>query len=588
MAAGGGTEFLVDAALYLGATAVAVPLFRKLKLGTILGYLGAGVLLGPSALNLLYNGDGVFAIAELGVVLFLFVIGLELSLSRLWSLRHTIFGLGLMQLLVTGTAIGWVIDYIDVLSTGPAYIVGFGLACSSTAFALSLLEERHELNTPHGTKAFSVLLLQDVAVIPLFAAIPFVATQGDNAADGLPIDWQAIGLAAGAIAAIVFLSHFVLDRVLRLVAISGSREAFTAAALLIVAVTALIVDAAGLSMALGAFLAGVLLAESTFRHQIESDIEPFRELLLGLFFIGVGMQLDLAVLRNAWVVVLFGAAALIVFKAAVIFVLARILKSATPTALKTAAVLSQGGEFGFVVFSLSVGEGLLTSADATMFSAIVTLSMMATPLIMMAVSKLEHNPSGAAIPVTDMEDHGSVLIVGFGRMGQLVNQVLRSSNVKTICIDNSPRRIEVASRFGNKVYFGNGTDVHLLFQAGALDVDAIVFTLNAKEKLKPVVQAVRERCPKVRILARVYDRLHEIEMMDVKADFVVREMYESSMALAGETLAGLGFSEQLIADIMAEYRERDRDRLLAQKAEGIYAKKDVLSKPFEAVEQELS
>lgn len=575
-------EFLVQAAIYLGATAVAVPVFKRLKLGTILGFLTAGILLGPSALGWLTAEEGVFHVAELGVVLFLFVIGLELSMGRLWALKTTIFGLGLSQMLLTGGVISYGFYAMGILSLGPAIIAGFGLACSSTAFALSLLDERRELNSAHGTKAFSVLLFQDIAVIPLLAAIPFVAMMDQGNAEGVTLTWSAVGRAAGLIVIIILAGKYVLDFFFRVVAVSGSREAFTAAALFVVALVSLGMAEVGLSMALGAFLAGVILAESSFRHQIEADIEPFRELLLGLFFIGVGMQLDLSVLVQSWWIVLVGATGLIVLKATILFVLARAFGTGQGTALKTGTILSQGGEFGFVVFSLGAGRGLFEADMATLLSAVVTLSMMATPVLMILVSRLGQDMTHDVTPVGEEDVNGTVLVVGFGRMGQQVTQILRGSGVEVTAIDNDPHRIAIAAEFGSKVYFGNGTDINLLVQAGAMRVDAIVFALDAKEDIQSIVAAVRERCPKVRILVRAYDRVHEISLIDVETDCVVREMFESSVLLAQKTLAFLGYSDQNISDITAEYRQRDEDRLMAQKAEGMHANKEDWTRPFES------
>ncbi|WOI52018.1 monovalent cation:proton antiporter-2 (CPA2) family protein [Parvularcula sp. LCG005] len=579
-------SFLLQATIYLGATAIAVPIFKKLKLGTILGFLAAGILMGPSGLNWLRQEDEVFHVAELGVVLFLFVIGLELSFRRLWSLRRTIFGLGLLQMAVTGLAIAVGFEYFGLMSRGPALVAGFALACSSTAFALSLLEERRELNTAYGTKAFSVLLFQDLAVIPLLAAVPLVARMSAGAEEAVQFEWEAIAAAAGCIIAIVVLGRFVLNWFFRLVAVSGSREAFTAAALFVVAGTSILMVEVGLSMALGAFLAGVLLAESAFRHQIEADIEPFRELLLGLFFIGVGMQLDLDVVWQYWWIVLAGAGGLILLKMAIIYGLARLFRSNHSNALKAAAFLCQGGEFGFVVFSLGVGRGIFETEVATVMSGIITLSMMVTPVIVILAQRMVGREKAGAVPgIEDIDQDGSVLIVGFGRIGQMVNQILHSSNVAVTAIDNNPRRIEIAAQFGNRVYFGDGSDVNLLVQAGATKVDAVVFCISARDKLKPTIQALRERCPKVRILTRVHDRIHEMELMDVEVDYVVREMLESSIVLAQKTLSYLGFSDHMISEITAEYRERDRDRLLAQRAEGIHAKKEIITKPFKAVDR---
>ncbi|MEM9286131.1 MAG: monovalent cation:proton antiporter-2 (CPA2) family protein [Pseudomonadota bacterium] len=580
MAAAGGSEFLVQAAVYLGATAVAVPVFKRLKLGTILGFLSAGVLLGPSALGLLQAEEGVFQIAELGVVLLLFVIGLELSVPRLWSLRKTIFGLGLLQMLITGLAIGFGFIIFGLLTSGPGLIAGFALACSSTAFALSLLDERGELNTPYGTKAFSILLFQDIAVIPLLAAIPFVALSSSSG-QGLPIDAFAILRSALVIVVVIVAGRYVLNPFFRLVAVSGSREAFTAAALFVVATTALLLAGAGLSMALGAFIAGVLLAESSFRHQIESDIDPFRELLLGLFFIGVGMQLDLGVMLSAWAIVLLGAAGLIIFKMIVIYGLALGFGANRPQALRTAGMLSQGGEFGFVVFSLGAGSGIFSSELATVISAIITLSMVATPVIMMLITRSRPQEVGE-VPEVPEGIKNDVLVVGYGRIGQIVSQMLKASGVSVTAIDNDPNRIETARQFGAKVYFGDGLNIRLLLTAGATSARSVIFCVKDPVRLKDTIAALRERCPKLKIIVRATDRLHAIDLLDEDVDLVVRETFESSIKMASRTLGYLGMSDAMIADIEAEFRDRDKSRMLAQKAEGIYASVDLLDKPFSA------
>lgn len=584
MAAAGGSEFLVQAATYLGATAVAVPIFKKLKLGTILGFLAAGVLLGPSALGLLQAEEGVFQIAELGVVLFLFVIGLELSVPRLWSLRKTIFGLGLLQMLITGAVIGFGLISFGLLTTGPGLIAGFALACSSTAFALSLLDERGELNTPYGTKAFSILLFQDIAVIPLLAAIPFVAASSSSG-QGLPIDVFALLRAAVAIVVLIFAGRYVLNPFFRLVAVSGSREAFTAAALFVVATTALLLAGVGLSMALGAFIAGVLLAESSFRHQIESDIDPFRELLLGLFFIGVGMQLDLGVMLSSWWVVLLGAGGLIVFKMAVIFGLALGFGAQRPQALRAAGILSQGGEFGFVVFSLGAGSGIFGPEFATIVSAIITLSMVATPVIMMLITRTRPVEVGDA-PEGPEGISNDVLVVGYGRIGQIVSQMLKASGVGVTAIDNDPRRIETARQFGAKVYFGDGMNIRLLLTAGATSASAVIFCVDDRVRLQDTLNALRERCPKVKIIVRATDRLHAIDLLDQDIDLVVRETFESSIKMASRTLGFLGMNDAMIAEIEAEFRDRDKSRMVAQKSDGLYADVDQITKPLKATIKE--
>ncbi len=573
--------FLIQATTYLGATAIAVPLFKKFKLGTILGFLAAGIALGDHGLGLLHAEEGVFQIAELGVVLFLFIIGLEVSLGRLWDLRKDIFGLGLLQWCLTGLLFVFCLLQFSPLSAPAAWIAGFALAGSSTAFALSILEERNELNSTYGNKSFSILLFQDLAVIPLLAAIPFLAPVASEAAGG--IDVVAIGKAAATVIILILIARFVLNRVFGLVAVSGSREAFAALALFVVAGTALAVSAVGLSMALGAFVAGVMLAESSFRHQIEADIRPFRELLLGLFFIGVGMQLDLNVIAENWLIVICGTFMMLSVKSTIIYFLARMFRTGHEDALKVGAVLSQSGEFAFVVFSLGAAQSLFGVAEATLMSAIVTLSMMLTPIMMIFVGFLPQRKSAphGLEELVEIEE-GSVLIVGFGRMGQIISQVLHSSGIKLTTIDNNPYRIEQARKFGSKIYFGDGFDVGLLQTAGVAKVDAVIFALNDNGHMRKAIKGLQVVCPNLKIIVRAHDRLHEMKLMDAGIDHIVRETLESSLEIAGATLNELGKSESFIDDVKAEFRLRDKERLLEQKAGDMYAGKDKMAKPFAA------
>ncbi len=570
------SEFLVQAATYLGAAAIAVPIFNRFKLGSILGYLAAGVVVGPFGLELLHQEEGTFHVAELGVVLFLFVIGLELSLSRLWSLRKQIFGLGASQMAVTGFVIASLFVAAGVMPAPAAIIAGLSLAFSSTAFALQLMKDRGELNTNYGTRAFSILLFQDLAVIPLLAAIPFLAGGGGEAAGS-----ESALKAVGVVAALVLIGKFGLDRVFRVVASSGSREGFAATALLVVALTALAVSWAGLSMALGAFLAGVLLAESSYRHQIETDIEPFRGLLLGLFFISIGMRLDLVVIAQSWWIVLGGALGLVFVKSALLYALARLGGAKHGDALNTAAVLSQGGEFAFVVISLGVSALLFTNGQATLMSAIVTISMALTPFMTAMARQMSQQVEDAG---DDLEgphaEQDHVIIVGFGRMGQIISQVLNSSGVVVTAIDNNASHIRNAERFGFKVYFGDGSRLDTLLTAGALNAKSIILCMDDTEAVNHAVSALREQSPSLTILVCAHDRLHEIELQPLGADVVVRETMESSLLVAREALSRMGHDSRTIDDYVQQFRKRDRERLLAQIDSGPEAAVDLLHQQF--------
>ena len=579
MAGTGESEFLIQAATYLGAAAVAVPIFNRFKLGSILGYLAAGVAVGPFGLDLLHQEEGVFHVAEFGVVLFLFVIGLELSLSRLWSMRGQIFGLGAAQMALTGGIIAGLFLAAGVMPTAAAVIAGLSFAFSSTAFALQLLKDRGEINTNYGNRSFSILLFQDIAVIPLLAAIPFIAGAGGAAGAG----WDAVLKAAGVLAALVLIGRYGLNRILRLVAGSGSREAFAATALLIVALTALAVSWAGLSMALGAFLAGVLLAESAYRHQIEADIEPFRGLLLGLFFISIGMRLDLSVIVASWWIVLGGAVGLVAIKAAVIYAVARAARAAHANALKTAAFLCQGGEFAFVVISLGAGSALFTNNAATLMSAIITISMVLTPPMVMLANRLTQSDED--------EDHGDltgpegghdhVIVAGFGRMGQIIAQVLSNSGVQVTAIDRSTSHIRNAERFGFKVYYGDAARLDILRTAGAADARAVILCMDDAPSVNHATEQLRGAFPNLPILVVAHDRMHEIELRQLEPDVIVRETLESSLFLARETLARIGHDENEIEDYVEQFRKRDRERLLAQVDYGPDAGMELLHARYE-------
>ena len=583
-----GGEFLEGAAIYLGAAAVAVPVFNRFKLGSILGYLFAGVVIGPHALGVVKQEDDVFHIAELGVVLFLFVIGLELSFSRLWSLRKDIFGLGAAQMGATGVIIAGLCVATDMMPALAAIVAGLSLAFSSTAFALQYMKDRGDLNTAYGQRAFPVLLFQDLAVIPLLAVIPFLAGSYVNEGEATMVaGWMNAARAVGVLAVLVLIGRYALNPVLRMVASSGSREAFAAIALFIVAATSLAVSWAGLSMALGAFLAGALLAESAYRHQIETDIEPFRGLLLGLFFISIGMRLDLSLVADRWLVIISGAAGLVAIKAALLYGLSRLFGAAHADALKVGAVLSQGGEFAFVVLSLGVQSSLFTSNQSTLMSAIVTLSMIATPFAMMAARAMGRTDTedyeGLESP---REERGHVIVAGFGRMGQIISQILSNSGVDVSAIDYNPSHIRNAERFGFKVFYGDAARLDTLITAGALEARAIVLCMDDRRAVVKALTKLRERCPKALILVVAHDRIHEIELRPLGADFIVRETLESSVTLASEALDRLGFSGRDIEDFVDQFRENDRQRLFAQIDEGPLAGTEMMHQRYQRREDD--
>ncbi len=573
MAAGGDVGYLQDAALFLGAAVVAVPIFKRLKLGSVLGYLGAGAIIGPHVLGLVGDTESVYAFSEFGVVLLLFIIGLELKPSRLWALRADIFGLGTSQVFITAA----VVAAFGVFALGAtwqaAVLVGMGLSLSSTAFALQLMQESGDFTTPYGTRAFSVLLLQDIMIAPILALAPLLAIGAAAAGGGG--GWLAALESVGAIVAMVLAGKFLLNPIFRVIAQTRSHEIFLAAALLLVVGAALLMHTFDLSMALGAFIAGVMLADSEYRHQIEADIEPFRGLLLGLFFIAVGMSVDWAVVAREWVMVLGGAVLLMIAKGAILFALCRAFKSPKLDAARIATTLPQGGEFGFVVMGAGVSLGILTGEVSGLLLALITVSMALTVpgriLFEKIVPRLWPEQTDDLLRPGDGAEQNSVIVLGFGRVGQIVSQIFRMKGIPVTAIDADPKRIQAAKRFGAKVYFGDATRQDVLAAAGMAKADLVYVTIDNAAACTKSIDVISHAFPNVRIMARAHDRLHAIDLLDSGADFLIRDTFESSVKLAEAGLKRLDVDEEEIELLVEEFRRADADRLALQKAEGVYA-----------------
>ena len=567
--------FLVDAAVYLGAAVVAVPLFKRLNLGSVVGYLVAGAVIGPYGAGLIEDAQSALHFAEYGVVLLLFVIGLELQPTRLWRLRGEIFGLGLVQVVLTGVVLAALISSQGWLSTNAAIAVGGALALSSTAFAVQILRERGDLTKRHGDRAFSILLFQDLSIVPLLALVAILSPWGGQGGEGDIL--TKTGIALGAIAALIVVGRFALRPLFHVIAATKSDEIFTAAALLVVIGAAIAMQVAGLSMALGAFLAGVLLAESEFRHQLETDIEPFRGLFLGLLFIAVGMSVAWPLVLQYWFTVIFGALGLFALKAAIIWALCRAFRSPNADALRIGAVLGQGGEFGFVLFTVAMTSGVLIQRDAFILTAIVTLSMAITPFAVMLVDHVLRRR--AALDMTGVDgvekaEVASVIIVGFGRFGQIVARVLKLRGYQVTLVDSSPERIRIARTFGDKVFFGDVRRGDILRIAGADRARAIFLCADDADAVRHAVKALRWRFPHVLIFARATDRVAEIELLKAGADVAIRETFESSIAMARRALDEFGEGDAA-DDIIDEFRRRDAELLRYQSeygAEGGYQK----------------
>ena len=549
-------------AVFLAATVVAVPLFRRFKLSAVLGYLAAGVLIGPWGLGLFGDVESILHFAEFGVVLLLFVIGLELQPSRLWVLRHAVFGSGTAQVLVTTAALALVVRAFG--QPWPAAIVtAFALSLSSTALILQVLAERGEINSRHGRSAFAILLFQDLAIMPALVALPIVA--GGTAAG---VDGWSLALPVAAAAAVVIAARYALRPALRIVAATRVREAFTAAALLVVVATALLFQSVGLSMALGAFIAGVLLADSEYRHELEADIEPFKGLLLGLFFIAVGMSANVGVLLESPLEVLALTAGYLLVKSAAIFVAARASRHDTATAWRLAVALAGGGEFAFVLFALAAGGGLLPRATADLLVIVVTLSMAVAPLMIAAADAVARRVHPAAAPAFDRieSEEPRVLIAGFGRFGQIVARVLRARRIRFTALEASQSQVDFVRRFGNKLYYGDASRLEMLRSAGAERAELLVLAIDDVEASVLTAEMVRRHFPRLRVLARARNRQHAFRLMEAGVTDIWRETFASSLEVAEAALVALGTPPEAAASQVRRFRAHDEGTLAAQAA----------------------
>jgi monovalent cation:H+ antiporter-2, CPA2 family len=566
-----GASLFLQAVILLGAAVVAAPLFKRLGLGTVLGYLAAGIAVGP-VLGLIGQGEDILHVAELGVVMLLFVIGLELKPSRLWAMRRDIFGLGSAQVMLCGLALA-AAAMLTGLTWQAAIVAGFGLALSSTAFAMQIMENRHEVNTVHGQRSFSILLFQDLAIVPLLALIPLLAPATD-AGTGSPL--ASFALAAGVIAALILAGRYLLNPAFRIIANTGAKEAMIATALLIVLGAAIAVQWAGLSMAMGAFLAGVMLAESSYRHELEADIEPFRGILLGLFFVAVGLSLDLGVIAANWLMILLAVPALMIIKGIAIYGVTRAFGSNHSDAVRIALLLPQGGEFGFVLFSVAAAAGLFGAETASTMVAIVTLSMALTP-IAVGLERFLIRASEAATLDENYEGAGSdVLMVGFSRFGQIISQTLLTSGRHVTIIDTSADRIQQAGRFGFRIYFGDGSRKDVLEAAGIRQAKIVAVCTHRRDITDKVVDLIKSEYPDVKVFARSYDRTHTISLRKREVEYEIRETFESALVFGKRTLIELGMDDTQAQLIVDDVRKRDGERLEAQILGDIYSGRDKL------------
>lgn len=577
------SSFLLQSAVFLAAAAIAAPIAKKLNISSVLGYLAAGVLIGPYGLGFIYSVyqvENILHIAEYGVALLLFLIGLELRPARLWTMRGSILGLGASQVVLTALLL------LPVFLAGgvgwqKSAFVALALSLSSTAFVLQVLEEKGELTTRHGRSAFSVLLFQDLAAIPLIAIVPLLGSgEGD---EGLTL--LAAAKAVGAVLLVIILGRYALSTLYKLVALTGVREAMTASALLTVVGVALLMEMAGLSAALGAFLAGALLADSPYRHQIEADIAPFEGLLLGLFFTAVGMALNLHLLFEEPVVIAAAVIGLLTLKGLVLYGLGRWHGLDSRAARRLALAMSQGGEFAFVLFATALGENVIARQAAEVLTVIVTLSMLATPVLLL-IDDVFGRRRAPERPFDEMpEESGHVIIAGFGRFGQIVARVLRARGIPFIALDDSAEQVDFVARFGSEAYYGDASRIDILEAARVEKARAFVLAIDDVEASLRTAEIVRHQYPGLKIYARARNRQHVHQLMDLGIEVIRRETFLPALELTRELLRGLGLAESEVRRTIETFREHDQRRLYDDYAH--YTDQDKLAAQAKKQSQEL-
>ena len=562
---------LIAPVVLLAAAVIAVPIFKRIGLGSVLGYLIAGLIIGPFGFAFFHDSTSILHIAELGVVMYLFVIGLEMQPSHLWGLRREIFGLGTLQIVACATAL-----------TGVGLLFGFtwqvafiGAACfvlTSTAIVMQLLGDRGDIAQPQGQKIVAILLFEDLFIVPLLAIVAFMAP--NHVVESTSARLENIGIGLIAIAGLIAAGYWLLNPLFRFLAAAKAREVMTAAALLVVLGAALLMQVSGLSMAMGAFLAGVLLSESTFRHQIEADIEPFRGLLLGLFFLGVGMSLDLSVVAQNWQLILSGVLAMMFAKALMIYIVARITKSSHTEALDRALLMAQGGEFAFVLFAAALSAQVIDNTIKSNLTAIIVLSMVLTPILGIVFKRFTQTKDQINLDNVNVADglSGSVLMIGFGRFGQVTSQLLLARGVDVTIIDNDIDMIQNAEKFGFKIYYGDGCILDILHASGASAAEAIVICVDSKQTTNRIVELVTHEFPLAKVLVRSYDREHSLHLVKQKVDYMIRETFESAVKFGEVILEQLGVDEHEVRMISNEIRERDNERFETEiAADDVYA-----------------
>jgi glutathione-regulated potassium-efflux system protein KefB len=565
--------------LLLAVAVISVPLGRLLRLSPIVAYLAGGVVVGPFGFALVRGPETIAAVSELGVVLLLFLIGLELEFSRLLALRRAIFGLGAAQVVTTATVLGGLACALGLAGWRGAIVVGLALAMSATAIALKILEDRGQMQQTYGQRAFAILLFQDMSVVPILALLPLLSPGADSRAGDFSATVMVAIRAGAAIAVLVIAGRYLLNPALALLARTGAREVMTAAALLVVLGAAVLMQSAGMSMALGAFIAGVLLAGSNYRHELEADIEPFRGLLLALFFMSVGMSIDMEVVAANFPLIVAAAIVITILKAGIVAMLFRTTCENRSDSLRAGSVLTGAGEFSYVLIPFGLALGLLTAGEASLFSAIAAVTMLMGPPTASLTDILLARLGRRRLPEPDDFEgvRGAALVIGFGRFGQLVSQCLLAEAVDVVTIDNDPEMIESAGRFGFKVYYGDGARLDVLRAAIRREVRLVAICIDKRETTNRIVDLVSAEFPGLKLYVRSFDRRHTLELLAKDGvDFQMRETFESAIEFGRAVLEGLGLAHARAVEVADYVRQRDLDRLVLQQAEGLAAGNDLV------------
>ena len=555
MAAEGANQ-LVSVVTLLTAAVIAVPLFKRLGLGSVLGYLAAGLVIGPFGFAIFTDPEGIIHLAELGVVMFLFIIGLEMKPSHIWGLRNHIFCLGAFQIglcttALTGLAIAFGFDW------RVAFVSASGFVLTSTAIVMQELNDRGDIATPRGQSIVSILLFEDLLIVPLLAVVTFLSPNQVESSDPL---WQKIALAGVSIAVLVGVGLWLLNPLFKILAKTKNREVMTAAALLVVLGSALLMEEGGLSMAMGAFVAGVLLSESSFRHQLEADVEPFRGLLLGLFFLGVGMSLNLTVVMENWGLIIAGVLSFMFVKALCIYLVARVTRTSHDNSIDRMIVMAQGGEFAFVLFAAAADKGVISGEVQANMTAIVVLSMVLTPIFIILHKKyiIPRLPKKQEKAADHIEEQHPTVLVGLGRFGQIINQMLVMTGHHPTIIDKDALLIANMKKRGVKSYYGDATRPELLHAAGVEHAELLIVAIDDKYQALHIVELARKMNPQIKIIARAYDRPAVFDLYNAGADIQVRETFDSALRTGKKALLSLGMDSEVVNEIAETYYDKDR------------------------------